>query len=755
MVAISAPPGLSKTVLSLFHTIDDTLSNAPVLVFYGSTSSIPITTNSTSLRIQSHVFTPVGLQSYQRLVVAPNSPFYDAVTCLSREDQGDEVCRAIAFSLFKYFSELPDTLKNRWIARGAQQSSSSESRFFTQAHAARLASRMIRVQNAQAVIADIEAALAAQSVSYIDIDLVLPSGVITNTHDSTQISSEQNNPGNNETEIRYGEYAQLVKQFGDTMFVPSSMLRSATSRPTVLNRLEHFSKSQKEKLRREMCELVDTEENYLTKLYTLVHDVTANVRDKVNSTVPHPSNSDQEMLSKLFPSSLDQILVTNTAFFQETRELLEMTENEAIADIESTLDSSVPQVKLSFDTREPTGALLIANCLVDWFPKFSACYGAYILTQQEIGHILKDCVRSPSSIVGSCIQNIGEQRLMSMLIEPVQRLPRYSLYIGNIIKVLPANHPALGPFLKAKDIVADICAQDSTSSPHMKILGNLRQIVPSWPSAFRPKGRLLTTIDVDELRAPYVPNAGQQDCKSFVLVVFAGYVVFLEKASTTAISARSLLAEVENQSMVSKPQDYHSGLVFNYAFSLMQVELTEMNHDLLLRLSPSLVSSGKQIQNSGATLLDRIRIFSVGGPLEGKVHRVIKDITKARIEGRLPENLRENEKVEIRVLESESLHMCLYTAVFDQGVEQTEGSSIIPSPIRISVGLGADTSLLLTKKEGVDVAIAVLHQGEGFYCLEIVADDDRKTRDIVTSTEFIPVLTKRRELLLVILSHLC
>lgn len=743
MVAISAPPGLSKTALSLFHTIDEALSNSPILVFYGSTSSIPITTNSTSLRIQSHVFTPAGLQSYQRLVVAPNSPFYDAVACLSREDQGDEVVRAIAFSLFKYFSELPDALKKLWIARAAKQQPGSESTFFTQAHAAQLASRMVRMPDARGVITDIESALAAQTVSYTDIDLVLPPGVIINTHDSTQNPTVQSNRNNNDTEIRYGEYAQLVKQFGDTVFIPSSKLRRAPSRPTALNRSEHFSKSQKEKLRREMCEFVDTEESYLAKVYNLVHDIADNVRQRVISAAPHPSNRDLEMLNSLFPPSLDQILEINTAFFHATRELLEMTENEAIADIESTLDSSVPQVKLSFDTREPTGALLIAKCLLDWFPKFRACYGAYISTQQDSGHVLKACIRNPSSIVGSCIQDIGDQRLMSMLIEPVQRLPRYSLYLDNILRILPAKHPALEPFLKAKDVIADICSQDSTLSPNSKVLDNLRQAVPSWPFAFRPRGRILTAVDVDELRAPYTPGTKQQDCKSFVLVVFAGYLVFLEKASAIATTARSLLTEVESQSMVTKPHDYHSGLVFEHAFSLTQVELTQMNHDSLMRLSPSLMSSGKQTPGYGTTLLEGIRIFSIGN--EEKAHRVIKDIIKARIEGRLPEDLCESAKVEIRVSESESLHMCLFAAVFEQGVEQMEGISVVPSPIRISVGVDEDTSLLLTKREGIDVAVAVVHQGHGFYCIEIKADGDRVTRDIVTSTEFIPVLTKRRK----------
>lgn len=749
MVAISAPPGLSKDGLSLFYTVEASLANAPILVFYGATSSIPITTNSTSLRIQSHVFTPAGLQSFHRLVVAPNSPFYEAVTHLSREEQGDEVCRAIAFSLFKYFSELPNALKRTWITRTSKQRPSSESKLFTPAHAAELASRMFKIPNAKSVIKDIETALATQSVSNIDVDLILPSNAINKTCQSRSSSLSTGEPTFEDSTTRYGKYAKLVDLFGDQTFVPSAKVRRAPSRATTFNKSEHFSRAQKENLRREMCELVDTEENYLSKIHDLVHGVAADLRKKGRLQATYSASVDEAVLKSLFPPSLDQILQTNTEFYQAIRELLEGTENEAIEDIQTTLDSSVPQVQLSFDTSDHTGSLAIANCLVTCFPQFQECYGNYILAQQEFIHVLRSSMRDRTSLLTRHIQEIGEQRIMSMLIEPVQRLPRYSLYIDNIIKQLPAKHLAIKPFLKAKNIIAGICSQDSIFTQHSRLLENLRHLIPSWPSAFRPEGRLITATDVDDVKAPFSPKAHPQGNKPSILILFAGSLVILEKASAGAISARGLLAEVENPNLTGavsqgRPHDHHSGLIFTQGHSLMQIDFVEMSSDTLLRLNPLSVSSQTKshIRSFGAAMLDKVIILYLGGAFEAKVSCFIKDIILARIEGRFTETLRGNGNWEIRSTELEKLYVGLSAAVFEETSERTEQSTNFPAPIRISIG-AADMGHEFTNKEGVDVAVSVSDRGEGFYCFEIDALNERRSRDIVTSTEFLPVLTKR------------
>ena len=167
-VIFSAPPALSGD-LALFHTTDPLLANSPVLVFHGPAATI----GATSSRIQVHVFTPAGIGAFARLAVSPNSPFYSAVTNLPREEQGDEVCRGLAFGLKKYFAELPGVVKKTWCA---QTKAPSSGMLFGDDHVAILASRMTRVDNVDEVIKVIEEAFGEQRQSWLDLDIVLPNG---------------------------------------------------------------------------------------------------------------------------------------------------------------------------------------------------------------------------------------------------------------------------------------------------------------------------------------------------------------------------------------------------------------------------------------------------------------------------------------------------------------------------------------------------------------------------------------------------
>ena len=162
-VVVPGPPALSGE-LSLFHTTDPLLSNAPVLVFHGPASTI----GATSSRIQVHIFTPAGHGSYPRLAVSPNSPFYSAVSNLPREEQGDEILRGLAFALKKYFAEMPEGLKKSWCTEAKAPAPSA---LFGDHHVAILASRMKHVENVEDVIEDLTRAFGEQRLSWLDVDV--------------------------------------------------------------------------------------------------------------------------------------------------------------------------------------------------------------------------------------------------------------------------------------------------------------------------------------------------------------------------------------------------------------------------------------------------------------------------------------------------------------------------------------------------------------------------------------------------------
>src|SRR2546421_2870905 len=239
MACISTPiPALDAENLTLFHTTDPQLSNAPVLIFYGPSTTGNSTRNSS--RIEVHIFSVAGFQSYPCVTVSPNSHLYSAVNCLPQEKQGDEVCRGLAFSLLKYFSELPDAVK------AALKMSSGLARpkgvgiaptLFDALHASNIADRLVKVENQGDVVKSLESALTEHYISHVDVDVVLPPDTITSLPEEPAEEDDAGDDMQEDPSLKcYGEYAPLVKLFGPTVFVPTSKLRRAPSKPTTLNR---------------------------------------------------------------------------------------------------------------------------------------------------------------------------------------------------------------------------------------------------------------------------------------------------------------------------------------------------------------------------------------------------------------------------------------------------------------------------------------------------------------------------------------
>ncbi|KAI7160415.1 hypothetical protein KC316_g13008, partial [Hortaea werneckii] len=218
-VVVPGPPALSGD-LALFHTTDPLLSNSPVLIFHGPAATI----GATSSRIQVHVFTPAGFGSYARLAVSPTSPLYSAVNNLPREEQGDEVCRGLAFGLKRYFSELPETVKKQWCT---QAKAPSPGMMFGDDHIAVLATRMTRIDNVDEAITIIDQAFGEQRQSWLDVDVVLPPGSIKESQRRSESIGSEDASEPEQVQERYGKYAELIAGFGDTAFLPTSNLKRA------------------------------------------------------------------------------------------------------------------------------------------------------------------------------------------------------------------------------------------------------------------------------------------------------------------------------------------------------------------------------------------------------------------------------------------------------------------------------------------------------------------------------------------------
>jgi hypothetical protein len=754
MVRITEELALSPEHLKLYYTTDAQLGHLPVLVFHGPSTTANSTLNSS--RIQVHVFTAAGFQSYPRITVSPNSPFYQSVNYLPREKQGEEICRGIAFGLLKYFSELSEVVKSSLLIQSASsrgKRSGSAPILFAEQHAADIAASMTRVENIGEILQDIEAALRPQSINHVDVDLVLPPGAIA----EFQEELEEHMDGDEIVDLtlrQYGAYAPLVKLFGEVTFLPTSKLRRAPSRPTSLNRSKSFLKDQKMALRREMGELVDTEERYVIKMHELVNHMADDFRAKAKARTFGSSSPSEQDMQKLFPKSLDQILQVNSAFLTAIRRVMDETEEEAMRDLETpSVSSTGSRYGGTGRLKDPTGALAFAKILLEWFPQFSDCYQEYIRASQDFPKIITVFLKEKSSF-SQRVQQTGEQRLRSAVIEPVQRLPRYSLFIDNIVNYLPVTHPALQTMLKARDIITSICSLDPPTTDKSQVLNQLRNLVESWPSSLHPQGRLITAADFAELPAPYHDSlsADINVSREGMFLLFADCLVVLKKSPDCSLSARGLIAEVDKPSaavMMASATAAAGGKKYEYELSFSgwhllgdtRFSMSDDGRRVWMTSLHELKDAGTgRDRNMAAT----VRSFILKGAYEGKALKLTEEVAKAKVEGRFSEAERETDKWSFRSINLAAATISLHTAVFEEGIDTLIEGRKEPAPIRIVVDHEKGTKGAPVGHYGVDIVANVSVLGGGTkYRLEVDGLHDKVFVDEVVIEHVLPTFAKR------------
>jgi hypothetical protein len=758
MVRVTEEVRLDRDNLSLYHTTDSQLGNLPLLIFHGPSTTDNTTLNSS--RIQLHVFTAAGFQSYSRLTISPNSPFYQSVNHLPRDRQGDELCRGLAFGLLKYFRELPEGVKSGLILQSAntrRPRPGSAPSLFSEQHAADLASSMIKVENIDEVIRDVESALRSQHVNHVDIDLVLPPGSISHARESLDEDFHtEHDDFYDPTLSQYGSYAPLIRLFGDVAFVPTSKLRRAPSKPTSLNRSLSFLKDQKMSLRREMGELVDTEERYVIKMHELVNHIADDFRTAAKNRAFGSFSPSEEDLSKLFPRCLDRILQINSAFLADIRKVMDDTEEEAMQDLEAPVTGSTnSRYGGTGRLKDPTGASAFAKVLLQWFPQFSDCYQEYIRASQEFPQIITGFMKQQSSFTQR-VQQTGEQRLRSAVIEPVQRLPRYSLFIDNIANFLPINHPALKSMLKARDIITAICSLDPPSSEKSQVVNRLRHLVESWPSSLRPEGRLITAVDYLEPLAPFhAPTNQSSPIREGILLLFPDSIILLKKIRDGSLSARGLVAEVEKPSaatMMATMTTTIDGQKYQHELALAgwqqlsetRFTMTEDGHSIFMTTTKDLKDPGTGRDRMGQSAT--VRNFILQGAYEARALKLTEEISRARVEGRFSETERESDKWCLRSIPLKAAAIHLHTAVFEEGIDTLKAGRREPAPIRIVIDHDRGTKGAPVGHYGVEIVANIASVfGQQKFKLEVDGLYDRVYVDEVITETLLPTMTKRRE----------
>ncbi|KAG6002710.1 hypothetical protein E4U21_002819 [Claviceps maximensis] len=749
MVRVTDDLALSPDALSLYHASDPLLGHLPVLIFHGPSTTANYTLNSS--RIQIHVLSPAGFRSFPRIPISPSSPFYSVVNYLPREVQVDEVYRGLAFGLFKYFSDLSDGvksyLKNLYPTRGKRPGSAAA--LFGEQHAADLVASMVKSENAAVVIASLQDTLQTQHVNHVDVDLVLPPGAIVPLQ-----SADLEDVPDNEDDIldptlrQYGGYTPLVKLFGEPIFLPTSKLRRAPSKPTSLNRGRTFTKNQKCELRMKLAELVDTEERYVMKLGELVHKVAKDFRETARARPEGSLSPSEEELERLFPRSADQILQLNSGFVEHLRRTMDETEEEALRDMQHTTPtlSSIRGAPGSARPKDASGALAMARLFHEWFPKFTQSYQDYIRASQHFPTLLNSFLDQQSSFRQRVMQS-GEQTVRSILIEPVQRLPRYSLLIDQIVSCLPMTHPALQPMLKARDIITNICSMDDPLRDQPHVANRLRNMVESWPKDLEPEGRLVVAADVVE----YVHSQGASELEtSGILLLFSDCVIILKKVGFT-MTGRDLLREIDRPSaeelLISMTNAAGGPSSYEFAFtgwhSLKDVRFTESADGSLIWMTSTKDLNDVHLGQYKTSKSPTIRCFLLQETFEGKATKWCEDVVKARIEARFPETERENPAWTLRSVRLQDNNLGLHVAVFQEAAHELVQGRREPAPIRVVVDHERGTKGAPLGHYGVEIIVDVSCKESKRVSLLTEGLTGKQFHDSVDPEDFLSSLSRR------------
>lgn len=741
----SSLPDLPLEQLALYHASDPFLSS--VLIFHGPVATANATVSSS--RIQAHIFTAAGFQCYPRLTVSPAAPLYAAVNHLPREKQGDEICRGLAVSILKYFTELSPTVKDALVQiTKAGKPSGKAPKMFEETHAADLANRMTKIENTAEIVRDLRDAYREKKVPWIDVDVVLPPGSIlpqSERNGQDGAGSEEAIDDHHDDE-RYGKFSPLIQAFGDPIFLPTSRLRRAPSQPSNLSKSKIFTRSQKESLRLAMCEVVDTEERYVSKLYELVHNVVEEFRQKARTKPPSSSSPDESALAKLFPPCLNEILEVNMGFLDVIRQVLEETEQDALADLaeDTDLHAAISSRALSKHGKDAMGAIAFANALLEWFPRFSKPYAEYMRAHTGFTQTLNSFLKDSKSSFSRRVYETGEQKLRSLLMEPVQRLPRYSLLIDTMTSNLPAIHPAVRPFLKARDIIKDICSLDNpANTDHARSLRRVMSMVEFWPPSVVPAGRLITAVDSNEVFPPYRSDAQESASNATLVLLYKNCLVLLSKIPGSNMTARGLLSDLENQAINVNDQSMSQGTTefrFMRAFDLDNLRCMQSACGRILYLMPATRGSAGTPQSTRVTP----HALELTGMYEGRASRLIEEIVKAKIEGRFSERERESEKWTLRSPAGTSGNLGILASIFEDD-PSGEMNRTGESNIRIVFDTPKAVRTKTLESSSLEAIVSVSSVDENQYKVEIDAITGASTADIVAADTFIPVLSKRRK----------
>lgn len=253
-----------------------------------------------------------------------------------------------------------------------------------------------------------------------------------------------------------------------------------------------------------MHEILATERTYVQRMKHLLKDYATPLRTA--------SRKQRGILGKyetnaLFPSSLDAIVLLNEDFLK-------------------SLESS-------------NGDFEFAQTLATGFKHFRKVYARYLESSSDLDQTLKSSLKIAKfkdfvdATRATANATVG---IRELVMEPISRIPRYSLLITSLLAVITPSNPAYQVFFDALTTARQIGSMERDHDEvNQEIIMKLAALVSSWPSDLvKSSVRVVSYIDcLDQAIVPGRVNENGSILNSnnmCSLILFSDRLIFIKRA---------------------------------------------------------------------------------------------------------------------------------------------------------------------------------------------------------------------------------
>lgn len=257
-----------------------------------------------------------------------------------------------------------------------------------------------------------------------------------------------------------------------------------------------------------LLEILTTERTYVARLQHLQKDYAIPLRTAARKQRGILGTYET---NNMFPSTLDAIVLLNQDFLR-------------------SLEGC-------------SGDYEFALTLVNGFRDFAKVYARYLETSSELDQIVRDSMRDPKfrefadSARASASASIG---IRELVMEPISRIPRYSLLITSLLGVLASSNPSYPVFKEALVAVRRIGYMERDKKEvSQEVIMKLSSLVSSWPTQLvRSTTRVIGFVDCMDNLPPYGLTSDGSDSNEgnpCSLVLFADRIVILKRGRGTRL----------------------------------------------------------------------------------------------------------------------------------------------------------------------------------------------------------------------------